>query len=170
MDTVSFEPVEIIFDAYGGEEKYLCARVIINGKCLDEIAREYELSFALEAGCPDYAGAYEHQIASELHRYLTDKNYRGDDKIGLLICNCMCEGCWPLYATMVEEDDVIIWRDFYNPHLSGNNGKYHVDYQNWGEFRFDKDHFGSAVERLGVFLSHSKREKICIQDGKKTYH
>jgi hypothetical protein len=102
--------------------------VIISAGPVLDIVEEYELSFLEQ----DQAGAYEYQFADTLYSYLTDKNFRLDGPegcIGLLICGCLCEGCWPVYATMEETPDRLVWKNFSNPRICGSrNRKHHYYY------------------------------------------
>lgn len=135
MDSIRFEvfldgPIEPILSR---EAKF--ARTIINERSILDIIEEYELSFLEQK----QAGAYEYQFADTLYCYLTDKSF---SRIGLLICGCLCEGCWPIYVTMEETLDWVIWKNFFNPHICGSH------YYGIGPFRFAKSVFWNEVENL----------------------
>jgi hypothetical protein len=121
-------------------------QTIIDDRPFLEIIEEYERSHVLG----NLGGKYEYQYVDELYRYLTDKKQRDFEGVGLLICGgCLVEGCWPIYCWMNENDDTVIWSEFYNPHLNGEmGGEPDVDYGELGPFEFDRNEFWNEVENL----------------------
>ena len=148
MDKIRFEvfldgPYESVLSI---EARFV--RTIINERSILDIAEEYERdSLKLKR-----AGGYEYQFADVLYRYLTDENERKGGRIGLLICGCFCEGCYPLYTIMEEAEHVVTWRNFFNPHVCfgnrGNNKCYDI-----GPFCFDKAEFYREAEKLKSHIS-----------------
>jgi hypothetical protein len=105
MDTIRFksvviDPIDNLLDC---EE--VCAVTVINNIPLLDIVTEYESPFIGEN-----AGGYEYQFADELYKYIyiSDIDFLEDRRIGLLICGCLCEGCWPFYVRMESKGDQII--------------------------------------------------------------
>ena len=144
MDSVNFEVFEDgPWEVLGGTMAKF-ARTIINGRSILDIITDCECPRLGEA-----AGGYMEQLADDLYRYLTDKNYRIDGaegEIGLLICGCLVEGCWPLYAHVNETPDIITWHGFHNPRICDK--PFDI-----GPFHFARDQFEKAVKELGEQLS-----------------
>ncbi|MDR1731768.1 MAG: hypothetical protein LBR61_06690 [Synergistaceae bacterium] len=121
-------------------------KTFIDNRTILEIVNEYEAHFFTVKKKPNLR--YGYQFVKELYRYCVDVNFHSD--IGLLICGgCLEEGCWPMYCSMKETENTVVWSDFCNPHLSGEfGGKPDVDYSRLGPFEFEKDQFWSEVEKL----------------------
>ncbi len=144
MDSIKFEVYEDgPWEVLGGTTAQF-ARTIINGRSILDIITDCERPLLGES-----AGGYMEQLADDLYRYMTDRTYCIDGvkgEIGLLICGCLVEGCWPLYVRMDEKKEVITWYDFYNPRISDK--PYDI-----GPFHFARDEFEKAVRELGEQLS-----------------
>lgn len=126
-------------------------RTLINGYSILEYVKEYEQRTYFDGTS---VGNYMYQFADELYRCLTDKEYRIDDEIGLLICGgCLDEGCWPVFVKMDEKSDVITWSDFYNPFTCYDSTDEHIKPFDIGPFHFAREDFEKAVKELGEQLS-----------------
>ncbi len=149
MDTITFEKHIIGLDY--SEQEYACAMILINGRPLIDIVREYELPYARKYGQENIAGGYMPICADYLLDLLTDKkkSEEYDRETPVLICQCGCEGCWDLLMTVVQEGAFVEWTNFHNPHRSSptSAGGY-WNYNDFPSFRFDKQEYQTAIARL----------------------
>lgn len=114
----------------------------VNGRPLVEIAAAFEA----EQGW-DPAGGYDwlatdglRPARSRLLAKVAD-DWRGDGRTVVLVCGvCGEEGCWPLLARIVADDDQFVWRDFFQPHRSER------DYAGL-RFSFDRGAYESEIDR-----------------------
>ena len=121
-------------------------RTLINGRTLLEYVHECEKRIYVDRKPIDYM----YQFADDLYRYLTDREYRVDDEICLLICGgCLVDLCEPVFVRMEEKSDVIIWSDFYNMHTCYDSSDEHLKPFDIGPFHFARDQFEKAVRELG---------------------
>ena len=82
-----------------------------------------------------------------LDRYLMghfhpDSNWARMGGIYVLGCDCGEVGCWPLLCRVWQDDDVMIWEQFRQPHRP------EPDYSQFGPFTFDREQYGSALQTL----------------------
>ncbi len=114
MDTIAFKKFIIELDY--SDKEYAGAIILINGRPLIDLVRDYELPYARECGQESIAGGYMPIYADYLLDLLTGKtkSEEYDGEIPVLICECGCEGCWDLLATVVEEESSFVPLD----HLS----------------------------------------------------
>jgi hypothetical protein len=107
MDKLEFRRMAF-FDENCGE--HIHAEIIINGKPFAEIAEEYERK-AAERGTGKYeAFGYIYEYAKSLYADLANNSIRGEnpEQKALMICSgCHEAGCWGLYITVCERDNVI---------------------------------------------------------------
>ena len=145
MDLLTFEKS---FEKYKDKEgEYLTVRILINGKPLLDIARDYEQPYAKRNNRDDLAGSYSVDPIY-LYRYLTDPRLRsaGSYKFPALVCECGCEGCYDLEATFIEKDNEIIWSDFHNRlHSTPTSPIGYYDYSDFPVFHFNKQQYEQAL-------------------------
>lgn len=60
----------------------------------------------------------------------------------LLGCMCGEPGCWPLYAKVSVEADLVVWKDFRHGMRRSR------DYSGFGPFRFDRLQYNQAIEAV----------------------
>ncbi len=149
MDTIAFEKSIIELDYSDKEDT--CATILINGRPLIDMVRDYELPYARECGQESIAGGYMPIYADYLLGLLTDqkKSEEYDGEIPVLICECGCEGCWDFLMTVIEEESAIVWKNFHNPHRSSTTsaGGY-WNYSNFPSFRFNRQEYLKAILQL----------------------
>jgi hypothetical protein len=64
-------------------------------------------------------------------------------RVLLLGCTCGDWGCYPLFAWVDVNADVVRWADFEQPNHPER------DYSGFGPFVFDRTEYESAIEKLG---------------------
>ena len=157
IDSIEFEVFEE--GPYEGYMHFILShrakfvRTLINGRPLLEYVHECERRIYVDRKPIDYM----YQFADDLYRYLTDKEYRVDDEICLLICGgCLVDLCEPIYVRMDEGSDVITWSDFYNIHTCYDSSDEHIKPFDIGPFHFRRDEFEKAVRELGEQIREDK--------------
>jgi hypothetical protein len=97
-------------------KEFILAMPIINGRPFGEIVEQFE-KLAAEKGQDSYSGYdYGYKYAPVLYDNLQDNiKFGNKDEVELMICGgCYCEGCYPLWVTITEEEDRIMWSGLYN--------------------------------------------------------
>jgi len=155
MDSIKFEVYEDGPFVFVSSPKAKFARTIINGRPIMEGVKECERCICYDR---DNIGGHMYQFAESLYRYLTDKDYRVEDEIVLLICGgCLDEFCWPVLAKMEEKPDLITWSDFYNPFICDDPSDETFKPFDIGPFHFARDEFEAAVKNLGEQIREGKK-------------
>jgi hypothetical protein len=119
---------------------------VIDGESLISILREIELPFCKKAKTENIAGAYDglpiSMVRPPSKHYYGEDSHRTDEKTTILICECLCEGCWDFVAKIETNKGNIIWKNFEQIHRSNWN------YDELGIFEFDRKQFDSALSEL----------------------
>lgn len=123
--------------------------IIIDGKPLAEIIKEYEMPMATKEGNPALAGDY-HAIevsSSSLKQYYLGKDEAdwGDEKNKTAILGCSCGNlsCWPLLCKINIQGTKVVWSDFEQPHRDED-----WDYSTFEGFMFDKQQYLNAIDAM----------------------
>ena len=88
----------------------------------------------------------------QLYENLTKEAVNGVKKVFILICvHCRCIGCMEFNTTIIEQDDKVIWTNFYAG--SGVAG----DYSSLNGMEFDKEEYWREVERLKDYFGQDCR-------------
>lgn len=135
---------EIRFDIQHSEFGSLVVP-LINGKSLISILKNIEILFAKMEGSSKIAGAYAGLPISLVlppSKYYGEEAQRNDEKTPILICECLCGGCWDLVAEIEVKDRKIIWKNFEQIHRKN------WSYDDLRCFEFDKEQFGNALKEL----------------------
>jgi hypothetical protein len=130
----------------------------VNGVSLIDLARAVERQFAAREGHPEIAGGYHGLPGSValgpgsvlLGRLGTDSAalYLDEGQLTVLCCECGEPGCWPLTTRLEVDADLVIWRDFEQPHRA------EWDLSTLGPFVFDRRQYEDAV--TGVSTSPAR--------------
>jgi len=116
---------------------------VVDGRRLDDLVEEYERdkSFDIIGG---YAGlVLDHVKVRDLRQYFAGKQQPWPGhRVPLLGCECGELGCWPLVAAVEQEDEVVRWSAFEQPHRAGR------DYSGFGPFVFERRDYDAAVEAV----------------------
>ncbi len=119
---------------------------MIDGKSLISILRKVELLFAKKEGSPMIAGGYDglpiSMVRPPSKYYYGEGSHRTDEKTAILICDCLCEGCWDFVVKIEVTNKKIIWKGFEQIHRTNWN------YDELGIFEFDKEQFKIALKEL----------------------
>ena len=136
---------EIRFDIQNSEFGNLVVP-LIDGKSLISILKDVELPFAKKEGSSKIAGAYDglpiSQVRPPSKYYYGGESQRLDRKIVLLICDCLCGGCWDFVAQIDVNSEKITWKNFEQIHRKN------WSYDELGIFTFDRKQFENALEVL----------------------
>lgn len=137
---------EIRFDIQHSEYGNLVVPMI-DGESLISMLKEIELPLAKKEGSSKIAGAYDGLPISLVRppsEYYNgkEKSQRLDGKIPLLVCDCLCAGCWDFVAEIEMNDAKIIWRNFEQIHRKNWN------YDELGIIAFDRKQFEVALKEL----------------------
>jgi hypothetical protein len=137
----------------GDGTRYESIQIRIDGSCLQDIVRDYEMPFALREGHPDIAGGYLGLDSSVCdHRAFfgeVDRDYGDEsDKTLLMECACGCPGCWPLVARITVTDTSVIWSDFEQPHRGPDSAGGHWDYSSFGPFEFELEEYSREFAKI----------------------
>jgi len=128
--------------------------ILIDKQNIIELLKQYELPFARKEGSPNIAGGYLGLSAKSLYHQLTrdvSKGWPKGDRC-ILTCNdCLEDGCWPMFLTVEETENEIIWKDFQQPHR-GKHSKVYWDYSKFGPFVFDKTEYEKKLPELKGML------------------
>ena len=126
----------------------------VNGVSLIELARDVERPFAAREGHPEIAGGYRGLPGSValgpgsvlLGHRATDSAalYLDEGQLTLLCCECGEPGCWPLTVHLEVDPDLVIWRDFEQPHRCD------WDLSALGAFVFERRQYEDAVTRASA--------------------
>jgi hypothetical protein len=121
----------------------------VNGVSLIELSRVVERPFAAREGHPEIAGGYRGLPGSValgpgsvlLGSCATDRAalYLDEGQLTVLCCECGERGCWPLTARLEVDSDLVVWRDFEQPH------RFEWDLSALGPFVFDRRQYEAAV-------------------------
>ena len=123
--------------------------ILIDGKHLAEIMKEYEMPMAVKEGNPSLAGDYSaiDVASSSLKQYYfgKDKADWGDEKNKTAILGCSCGnlGCWPLLCKINKQGTKVVWSDFEQPHRDED-----WDYKTFESFVFDKQQYLNAIDAI----------------------
>ena len=141
---------DIAFDIVGGLGiflDYACARILIDGKPLVEMVRDYETKMLVGDKEADLAGLYWYLHPDSLIEYMEGSG-RGDHyRIAVLGCTCLDEDCWPLVCSIEKQENHMIWYDFLQPH------RRHWDYSDFGHFGFEKQQLLTELTGLKSAMS-----------------
>ena len=136
---------EIRFDIQHSEFGNLVVP-IIDDKSLISILKDIELSFAKKEGSSKIAGGYAglpiSLVRSPSVYFYGGETQRTDGKTVLLICECLCGGCWDFVAEIEVKERKIIWKNFEQIH------RRNWSYTELGIFEFDKEQFVNALKEL----------------------
>jgi peptide methionine sulfoxide reductase MsrB len=125
---------------------YPPAIIAINGQELISLVKAYEQPFSDAEGL-EIAGAYQYLDIGYIYRQLTGTQLSNEkiheSKVTLLGCDCGFPGCWPLLCEVEEREDSIIWKEFEQPHRSGQ-----WDYSKFGPFEFSKRDYNFQLMKL----------------------
>ena len=140
--------IEFLVDRSGDRRKQSYGiSILVNGRPLEDLAREVERPFAEAEGHPGLAGGYmgllwgevgsgpEHFLGSPAAIWFED----GDTV--LMGCQCGEWGCWPLTADISVEDASVRWSHFRNGHRDW-------DLTGLGPFRFERSQYERALAVL----------------------
>lgn len=138
LKTISFEI---------DEGDFVAVTPFVDGTSLATLVEIYERS----KGYLDPAGGYGGLVPAYFNFGPLDKYFTGRNKadywaslngIYLLGCACGEVGCWPLIASVSEQDDKIIWDGFVQPFRRSR------DYSEFGPFLFSRVQYEDAVDDL----------------------
>ena len=122
--------------------------IFVNDRDLRDLATEAELPFAARDGNPhlagDYVGLPVEAVFWPSRRLLGEPDEGWDDwegRISVLGCGCGVVGCWPLQARISVQEDVVVWRDFVQPHCP------RWDHSEMGPFTFDREEYEAELRR-----------------------
>ncbi len=113
----------------------------VDGRHLDDLVEEYERHKRFDV-IGGYAGlVLDHFKVGDLRKYLAGKQEPWPGRrVPLLGCERGELGCWPLVAAVEQDDEVVRWSAFEQPHRGGR------DYSGFGPFVFDRHDYDAAVE------------------------
>jgi len=142
MNTLTFE--KILEKPAVGD--YIGAKIIIDGESLQDKIKVIETPFAIRVGLPESAGDYSHQDADWLYRQLKGESHSDTypDRIALMTCACTVDECGGFWGKVKDIGDEVIWYGF-------RTGK-RMDYDEMGEFRFNKEQYNKALDELRAFI------------------
>ncbi len=128
-------------------------RIFIDGCDLIDMLKEFEKPFATREKAITIAGAYgglpESVATRERFLGLADRDYGdSEDKVAVLGCNCGWEGCWPFTVKITISDSTVIWSEFEQPHSETNSAQVQWNYDGFGPFEFDKEHYLNEIGKL----------------------
>lgn len=122
-------------------------RIEIDGRALQEWARDVELPFATAEGNAGIAGSYEGLSPDQLNGDRTHflgtpfATWFDDGDTVLLGCECGEWGCWPLTATISVGDSTVVWDNFRTGHRDW-------DLRDLGPFSFDRVEYEKALDSV----------------------
>ncbi|HEX8218838.1 MAG TPA: hypothetical protein VF914_06455 [Chloroflexia bacterium] len=138
-------------DGSGGQAEETV--ILVNGRDLVDILREYELPMAAGEGSPDIAGGYmglppEDVLLPSRHFFGEPRweVYRYGGKISILDCECRAAGCWPFLARITVDADTVVWSDFEQPHRSPDHPNGGWTYEGLGPFTFAREQYLKALQ------------------------
>ncbi|NOJ79822.1 hypothetical protein [Myxococcus xanthus] len=157
MDSIAFNIVDADVDDDSAVPRRLGLRILINGRPLIDLVREFERPMAMREGSLSIAGAYTWLAYGgatndpSQHFYAPpgkqDENH--DDRISVLACgDCGLSGCWPLVCRIEVREDRVVWRDFANPHRGPNRVAGEWSYVGFGPFDFERRTYEHALKSL----------------------
>ncbi|TCZ79361.1 hypothetical protein E0485_05735 [Paenibacillus albiflavus] len=152
MDTIQFK-VE-----YSEDQDAQVLGIYINGENLVELIRRYENQFD-----PSIAGGYEGlniKFLNNIKEHFTGKLNEDDlfyyeGKTLIMGCNCGEPGCWPILIKVIEEDEVIVWNEFEQPHRNEESASGHWDYSKFKPLRFNRKQY---EEQLKIICEKLKED------------
>ena len=130
----------------GGGGAFPVVTIWINGRRLQDLARDVEQPFAAAEGkvqlAGDYAGLRPSVMAAGSKHFLGEpvEVWFEDGDTVLLGCTCGEPGCWPLTARIQVTDTTVTWNDFRNGHRPW-------DLSALGPFAFDRREYEDALAR-----------------------
>ncbi|NUT06612.1 MAG: hypothetical protein HOV76_24360 [Hamadaea sp.] len=116
----------------------------IDGQSLLDLIDRFEL----DSGMRPAGGAYGGLVPAFYRYGQLDEHFLGRENPGLgpktavLACECGEVGCWPLMARIHPTGNLVVWKDFEQPHRPTR------DYTTLGPFLFDREQYDSALEVL----------------------
>ncbi len=149
LDTLRFSIQKFTYD-YDAEPSDVVA-IYINDHNFKKIIRDCEWENALKTGDYDSSGLYVWLTVDDIIENLgkvavPDKE--NDSETLILGCSSGCAEEWPLYVTITEVDDQVIWSGFRNSFKTDPESSSHWDYSGLGEYRFDKKQYFSEIDKL----------------------
>lgn len=126
-------------------------RIEVNGRPLQELARDVEHVHAEAEGKPnlagDYGGLSPLQIHGSARHFLgaPEAAWFEDGDTVLMGCTCGEWGCWPLTAEVHVSDDVVRWTNFRTGHRDWDLG-------DLGPFEFERSQYQAALSSLGLAI------------------
>ena len=125
-------------------------QVLIDGVDLVDLVRQHELPMAAAEGSPQIAGQYGGLTPGEWFDG-TAAACSDDGRVAVLGCECGIVDCWPLIVRVVEEDDLIRWEDFGQPHRPG------WSYASFTSFTFSRPQYQAEVSRIRSLVALNGR-------------
>lgn len=127
--------------------------ILVNGRDLIDIVREYELPMAAREGHPDIAGSYMGLPPSDVlppsRHFLGEPNWEMNSvngKVQVLECECGLPGCWPLLVKITMGEDSVIWSDFEQPHRGQDHPNGEWSYAGLGPYTFARGQYLEALQ------------------------
>lgn len=131
-----------------GHGVYHSIHFTIDGRDLIELVGEYEDRFSiLDAG--DYAGLpAEHYPKMHFLGHRSHPIPDDDGRFKLLDHPCGIAGCWPIETRIELGSDTVIWKNFQQPHRTGELETEVWDYSDFGPFEFDRTQYEEELTKI----------------------
>jgi hypothetical protein len=147
MNKLDFEISEDVINDYGS----FSTQIMIDGKNLIDLLKDYELPFAKKEGSASIAGAYDGLEPQVLFANLTNSEVY---KSAILECDCGFPGCWTFMTKVIEKQDTIIWTDFEQIHRREDSSNF-WDYSGFKDFEFNRSEYYKKLNELKNYPQHS---------------
>lgn len=127
-----------------GTYKATAVAILVNGRRLEALARDVELSHAVDEGSPNLAGDYSplslDDIRGDRMHFLGRPvtTWFDDGDTVLMGCPCGEWGCWPLTVRVEVGATSVEWSGFRNGHRDW-------DLTDLGPFVFDRAQYDNAL-------------------------
>ncbi|HVG00174.1 MAG TPA: hypothetical protein VND68_10075 [Chloroflexia bacterium] len=129
--------------------------ILVNGRGLVDLLREYELPMATDDGHPDIAGGYmglpPEDVLPPSRHFLGEPRwevYRDGEKVSVLDCTCGTPGCWSFLAKITINEESITWSDFEQVHRREDHPNGGWSYAGLGPFTFDREQYLGALRNV----------------------
>lgn len=141
MNKIEFQIKETLFN----DKPYRESIILIDGRNLLDMIKEYELPFAQKEGNQDIAGGYMGMAP----QVLFDEVSKEKDEATIFICKSCGEWyCWPMFISIEKENNKVIWKNFRQFHRGPDSPASYWDFSAFPVFVFDKRQYEEALERL----------------------